>query len=379
MTRIEEGDSWGLPMRCGSVSRIIFHPSLLHKTLGGLVAVVFAMTAGISIAEGEGIPYDAVSPCLPAPDKTYCARRPSLCGYPDETNTGPVRGTVLNRVPQDVSSGAGWAWEPDRGRLRITGAGATVDSVEVHGQVTIDAPNVTLRNSKIIACNVNSIVAIRAGRPADGYNGDGARVENNLLGCDGPIEDRSDRGVSDVYGEARRLLIRRNNIWNVSNGVTVEREGLVQGNFVHDLGHRSGDHHSGLSNHGGAIAVVFDLNTVLLSQEGVSAPIVVYSDFAEAGNITVSRNLVSGGSYCFYGGESGEFAPAAGSILFVNNRLSTMYGQNGNCGIYGEIAAFAPSGRSKWSGNVRDEDLRPLGDEKLEVEPECHAPVDGAN
>ena len=148
---------------------------------------------------------------------------------------------------------------------------------------------------------------------------------------------------------------------------------------MHDLGHRSGDHHSGLSNHGGATAVVFDLNTVLLSQEGVSGPIVVYSDFAEASNITISRNLVSGGSYCFYGGGSGEFGPAAGSIRFVNNRLSTMYGQNGNCGIYGEVAAFAPAGRGDWSGNVRDEDLRPLGDEKFAVQPRCTMPLNSGN
>ena len=182
---------------------------MLRKPLTGLAAVAFAMTvSGFSMAE-DGIHYETASPCLPAPEKTHCARRPSLCGYPDETNTGPVRGTVLERVPEDVSSGKGWAWEPDRGRLRITGAGATVDAVEVHGQVTIDAPNVTLRNSKILACNTNAIVAIRAGRPADGYDADGARVENNLLGCDGPIEDRSDRGVSDVYGEARRLVIKK--------------------------------------------------------------------------------------------------------------------------------------------------------------------------
>lgn len=330
-------------------------------------AFVTLSAVGISTAADNGAACADGSSCLPAPDKTNCAARPSLCGYPDETNTGPVKGTVLKRVPQDVASGEGWAWEADRARLRITGPDVTLEGVEVRGQVVIDAPNATLRNSKVLACNVDAIVAVRAGRPADGYDADGARVENNLLGCDGPIDQRADRGVSDVYGEARRMVVRQNNIWNVSNGVTVEREGLVQGNFVHDLGHKPGDHHSGLSNHGGATNVVFDLNTVLLSQEGVSGPIVVYSDFAPARNVTISRNLVSGGSYCFYGGESGGFAPAAGSIRIINNRFSTIHGQKGNCGIYGQIAAFAPASRDDWSGNVWDEDLRPMGPEKFKV------------
>jgi hypothetical protein len=118
------------------------------------------------------------------------------------------------------------------------------------------------------------------------------------------------------------------------------------------------DHHSGLSNHGGADDVVFDFNTVLLSQEGVSGAITIYSDFAAARNVTISRNLISGGSYCIYGGESGAFVPSQGSIRISHNRFSKIDGQRGNCGLYGQVAAFAPTRRSDWTGNVWDENLR---------------------
>jgi hypothetical protein len=333
-----------------------------RELMWGMVTLVFAVIpmVGQSLADQQSRLCKGGPLCVPAAHQKNCAKRPSVCGYPDVNNTGPVEGTVLRHVPQDVSSGEGWMWEPAMGRLRVTGAGVTIEGMEVRGQVVIDAPNVTLRNSKVLVCNVDSIVAIRAGRRIDGYNADGAHIEKNLLGCDGPADERPDRGVSDVYGEARRVIVRENNIWNVSNGVTIEREGLVQRNFVHDLGHRLGDHHSGLSNHGGAMDVVFDFNTVLLSQEGVSGAIVVYSDFSPARNVTISRNLVSGGSYCIYGGESGAFAPAKGAIRIVNNRFSKIYGKNGNCGIYGQIATFAPAESDGWSGNIWDEDLRPL-------------------
>ncbi|WP_315925073.1 hypothetical protein [Mesorhizobium sp. SP-1A] len=298
---------------------------------------------------------------MPAPDRADCAALPSRCGYPDATNTGPGPGTVFRRVPEDIADGPGWQWDAKAGSLRVTGAGTVLEGIEVHGSVLIDAPDVTLRDSKVFACNSYWIVAIRAGRPADGYTADGARIENNMIGCDGPPQNRSDRGVSDVYGAAKRVLVRANNIWNVSNGVSVEVEGLIQGNFVHDLGNQPGDHHSGLSNHGGASNVVFDLNTVLLSQENVSAPITVYSDFVPAQNVTISRNLVSGGSYCFYGGDSGAFAPARGRIRILNNRLSEIYGQQGHCGTFGQVASFALNRGNEWSGNVWDDNLQPVG------------------
>src|SRR5665647_3483047 len=39
-----------------------------------------------------------------------CAARPSACGYPDATNTGPAAGTMFTKVPSQLTSGPGWAW-----------------------------------------------------------------------------------------------------------------------------------------------------------------------------------------------------------------------------------------------------------------------------
>lgn len=318
--------------------------------------MVLTFATAVSAAAIATPVYAELVMSLPSPTTTNCAKLPSSCGYPDARNTGPLKSIVPVRVPEDRTSGPGWAWEPSFNRLRITGAGAVVDGIEVHAPVVIDAPDVTLSNSIVMACNEIFVVGVRAGNPGDGYDGRNAKIIHNRLGCDGASTARADRGVSDVYAAATGLNVIRNDIFNVSNGVTAEATAVIRGNWIHDLGNKPGDHHSGLSTHGQASRIVFDLNTVLLSQTGVSGAITVYSDFGAAKNVSITRNLVSGGSYCVYGGDSGDFGPAAGNITMQYNRFSRIYGANKHCGLYGEDAAYSPAA-GEWSGNVWDETL----------------------
>ena len=108
------------------------------------------------------------------------------------------------------------------------------------------------------------------------------------------------------------MLVAGNDISGSGNGITMEYNGVARNNWVHDLGHMAGDHHSGLSNHGGAKHVVFRHNTALLDGAsypgggGLSGALTVYSDFAHAQNVTLKNNLISGGSYVIYGGNSGD-------------------------------------------------------------------------
>jgi len=79
---------------------------------------------------------------------TNCAPNPHLCGYPDATNTGVPAGTVLKRVPQDVTSGSGWHYD-DRGWVVIDGNGTVFDSFKVNMGVVVEASNVTISRSEI--------------------------------------------------------------------------------------------------------------------------------------------------------------------------------------------------------------------------------------
>lgn len=152
-----------------------------------------------------------------------CAAVPSQCGYPDSMNTGPAPSTVYKRVPQDITSGTGWEWEANFGRLRVAGNGAVLNGLQVDGPVVIDAPNVTISNNVIKYCNTEGdIIALRAGNIANGYNGNFATIRNNKLYCDQPTTNRSRSGVRDVYGAAQGAQIIANDISGTGNGITLD-------------------------------------------------------------------------------------------------------------------------------------------------------------
>jgi hypothetical protein len=153
------------------------------------------------------------------------------------------------------------------------------------------------------------------------------------------------------------MLVDGNNISGTGNGITTEYSATVVNNWIHDLGHVAGDHHSGISTHGDAQQIMVRHNTVLLHGQkfagggGVSGALTVYSDFGHAQNFTAQDNLISGGSYVVYGGNSGDdYQTPSTNVKFLDNRFV--------CGdwLYGPVAAFsASSPGNEWSGNFCDQ------------------------
>ena len=148
-------------------------------------------------------------------------------------------------------------------------------------------------------------------------------------------------------------------------GSMVNLEGVnctARYNYCHENGHFLDDHHSGISTHGGGNNILIHHNTVDLSDAhfiagggGISGCITIYSDFVSARNVTISENLVAGGGYCMYGGNSGTFAPTSGGIMIQNNRISNLHWPNG--GQFGWLASWDAAGiGNAISGNVWDAD-----------------------
>ena len=311
---------------------------------GALVQVLPGQAASPdATAAAAGGASSRIASAQPDP-RRRCARVPSSCGYPDATNTGPRRPT-LTQVPADAVSGRGWRWNPDYNSVFVHGQGAVLKRLDIAGGVVIDAPDVVLRDSRISACggeDDSDVVAVRYW-PEEGYRGANAVVlRNEIRGTPEGCSHRARSGVRDVFGAAPGLLVQANDIAGAGNGITVEYEGVVRDNWIHDLGHLPEDHHSGISTHGGAKRLRVRHNTVLLHGQvfegggGVSGALTIYSDFGHAQNVTLANNFVSGGSYVVYGGNSGDdYSTPATSIRIIGNRFV--------CGdwLYGPIAAFS--------------------------------------
>lgn len=308
------------------------------------------------------VPTSTTTSTAPA-STTNCAADPSRCGYPDADNTGVPAGKTLRKVPAELKSGPGWQWNSYLGSVQTTAAGAVMDGLDVAGGVVIDHPNATLSNSKVSNCGGSwdsDVVAVRYRAGNASYQGSGAKItRNTLFGTPSGCTIRARSGVRDIYGEAPNVTVSGNNISGTGNGVTVEYQGLIADNYVHHLGHIAGDHHSGISTHGGALQVTVRHNTVLLygmpqpGGGGVSAALTIYSDFGHAQNTTLESNLISGGAYTIFAGNSGDSYAGvlATNIKVLSNRFV--------CGQwdYGPVAFYKPATGNAFSGNYCDQSL----------------------
>jgi len=273
-----------------------------------------------------------------------CAERPSRCGYPDETNTGVAGGSSLLRVPEDVRSGTGWAWD-SRGWLSA-GDGAIVENLIISGPVDVTGQNVVVRNNKITVSGETWGVALR--------HAANATVRNNEIGVTGM--PRLMVGVKDIYGDSSGTQIIANDIANTSTGVQIS-QGLIEGNYIHDMGYTAGDHLNGTTSNGGTTQLTIRGNTILNQYQQTDA-ISLFQDFGVEANRTITGNLVAGGGYTIYGGDNQNFGKTY-NIKITNNRFSTIYFPRG--GYYGPYTAFDPNGAgNEFSGNIWDNNAQPV-------------------
>ena len=267
-----------------------------------------------------------------------CVAKPSGCGYPDATNAGVSGGVALKRVPTDVTSGTGWTWDP-RGWI-TAGDNAIVENLIIPASVDITGKNAIVRNNQITVTGETWAVALRRAT--------NATVQNNEIGVPGAT--RLMVGIKDIYGDSHGTKVIGNDITNASTGIQIG-EGLIEANYIHDLGMIAGDHINGTTSNGGTTQLTIRGNTILNKFDQTDA-ISLFQDFGVEANRLITGNLVAGGGYTIYGGDNQNFGKTY-NIKITNNRFSTLYFPNG--GSYGPYAAYDPTGAgNEFSGNIWD-------------------------
>lgn len=272
---------------------------------------------------------------------TNCVSQPSRCGYPDATNTGIPAGTTLKRVPQDVTSGPGWTWD-SRGWLQAS-SGAVVQNLIVSGSINLGGSNITVTNTRVLVGGESWGIGLQ--------HATNAVISNTEIGIAGG--SRLMVGIKDIYGDSNGTQVLRSNIVNTSTGVQIYG-GLIQDNYIHDMGYKSGDHINGTTSNGSTTMMTIRHNTILNSFQQTDA-ISLFQDFGVEANRLITDNLVAGGGYTIYGGNNQNYGKTY-NIQITNNRFSTIYFPNG--GYYGPVTAFDPTGSGNVaSGNYWDNNL----------------------
>jgi len=236
--------------------------------------------------------------------------------WPDATSTGVSSGVTLT---------------PHNGDLVINTPGTVVSGLDIQGTVYINASNVTLVNCQVTAANY---VQVKIAQDAIGVT-----VQNCTINGVGTGND----GSSGIAGSGNFL---NNNIYNVENGISVDKAGtaptLIQGNYIHDLLASGSPHYDGIQIDGGLSNITIEHNTIINGHNQTSA-IMVDNYYGPVSNVSVNNNLLVGGGYTVY--DDGQFGGGAiTGVSFTNNHMGS-----GGFGIT-DFNQTSPT----YTGNVND-------------------------
>lgn len=266
-------------------------------------------------------------------------------GFPTTSNSGIPAGTVLKNVPGQVSSGPGWAWNKADGYLQVTGNGANLTGLRIPGTVNVSANNVTLNDISITVGGDSSSTGDSYGVTLD--NTANVTIENSNIQGSNLTTGRMGEGIKDVYTDSTGTQVLKNNIQKTDTAIQLY-QGLIKGNYIHNLGLIDGDHVNGITTNGDIGTFDIENNTILNKFNQTDA-VGLFQDFGIVANVTINNNYLAGGGYTIYGGD-GNMGQSY-NIKVTNNQISTMYFPNG--GQWGPVAYFDDQGPGNtWSGNT---------------------------
>ncbi|MCA1467128.1 right-handed parallel beta-helix repeat-containing protein [Bradyrhizobium sp. IC3195] len=211
----------------------------------------------------------------------------SNVGFPDATNTGVPAGLVLT---------------PHHGDLVINTPGMVISGLDIHGSVRINAPNVTLMNSKVTSSSFYTV----------GLKSAGGTVQNCTIDGTGTGND----GSVGIHGSGTFL---NNNIFNVEDGIHPDSNSIVRGNYIHGLLASGAPHYDGIQIDGGRSNVTISHNTVINDHNQTSA-VMIDNWHGAISNIRVDNNLLVGGGYTIY--VDGQFdGGSISGVSITNNHM----------------------------------------------------------
>ena len=283
-------------------------------------------------------PTDTTPTPTPTATGTNFIADPSAHGYPDATNTG-----ASPTLPVIGSSGPGW--HNAGGYIEVDTAGTTLSGYYIPYNVDVTANNVTISNDYIIESGEGFGVSLR--------HTANAVISGDTIKGTSTGQGRLLVAVKDIYGDSTGTQVTGCDISEVSTGVQMD-EGLIQGNFIHNLGMISGDHINGTTSNAGGPLLTIQHNTVE-NQFSQTDAVSLFEDFGAQHTRVITGNLLAGGGYTIYGGQNAG-GPTATDITITSNRISNLYYPNG--GFYGWIAATNPA--MTISGNISDATGAPL-------------------
>ncbi len=248
------------------------------------------------------------------------SKPPRTTGFPSASDTGVPAGVDLR----------------PSGSVTVTTAGTVIDGLEVSGSIRVEASNVVIKNTRI-----------------RNPGGQAISVDPNTKGLlvqDVEIDGTGNTDGSAAIGDSNYTL-RRVEIHHFGEGPRANGNVVIEDCYMHDFLDfiSQGAHQDVIQSTGGTNQVIRH-NTLLMNVDGGNAVLMLGTDYGS--DLTFDNNLVAGGGYALYGGDSNGW----NNVSFTNNRISTMFYPHG--GFHGP---FIYAENATVSGNVWHETGAPVG------------------
>ncbi|MBC7279442.1 right-handed parallel beta-helix repeat-containing protein [Nocardioides sp.] len=280
-------------------------------------------------ASSTRLPGPSVSPSAGSPNKqepSDSAEPPRSGDRPGSPGQEPVEADPLASPPAGTPGQQGP--EPDhtgvppkkklrvhRGDLVVRTAGKVVDGLEVHGRVSVEAPNVTIRNTRVIVPTDSET----AGISNNNDQGRGMLVRN--------VEVRSASaapGVNGVVGHD--FTLESSEIHHVTDQVHITGSNVtVRGNWFHDNYHFENDpYQDGGASHDDSIQIIGGGNITIANNRftgAYNAGVQITQSIRDVNGVTIRDNLLGGGGCTVNIAEKGR-GPVEGMVIRDNRFLS---------------------------------------------------------
>ena len=271
------------------------------------------------------------------PPAAGCMPDPSACGFPDVENTGVTPGTELTPVD---------------GVVTLDTPGQVYENKQVTGSIIIAAPNVTIRNVKLVSMDPDyAIRSFSWEHDVSGLNLD--HVEIDLNG------HYDIKGIAfDGYTARHVFFHNGSDCAHMGDHAVVEDSLCVVGPDANgdgvpdnsDFCTGNESHFDGFQSDGGNYLVIRH-NTIRNPCDQTSA-ILMSTNTEAIRNVTIQDNLLGGGGYSLYCNAGGQVINEAAA----GNRFSRAYFDKG--GFWAPI--FGCDTADVFAANVWDETDEPL-------------------
>lgn len=242
---------------------------------------------------------------------------------PDASTTGVPQGTALRRVDG----------------LEVVRDGAVLDGLEIHGELVIDADNVTVRNTRVVTPTERYPVHVREGTR-------GALLEHIEV-------DNQNSSGKGIYFDGGSGTVRYADIHSAEDGIAISADGVViEHSYVHHLHRTSTSHNDAIQIRRGKDVVIRHNNLQAYNDrtgDPMNAAIQIGSLVGDEPitGLEVIGNLMNGGNVTVNGGGRGEVA----SAVYRDNR----FGRDYRNAVAGNLE------NSTWDrSNVFDDDDEPV-------------------